>query len=224
MSPPQTSRIESNARDISMRVPMTLLLSALAVEVNERKRRTACPLHSGSNRSAFSWREDGLWHCFSCGAGGDRITLVRAIRNCTFPEAVQFLAELAGVSYRSRRNTCGGFEEARRRRERAGEIAWQIRDEIVRLRSYYRDGIPRTEMLWGRIGEELFLTGNGPQQDAIWNRMAGLATVSTFFVAAYNYIYAANSGELIRFALASPEERRSLILGELDAANFLQVD
>ena len=212
-----------NVRDISALVPMPHLLAVLGFEVNERTSRAACLLHHGSNRSAFTWREDGRWYCFSCGRGGDRITLVRAIRNCTFLEAVQFLAELVGVSYRPRRNTRGDVVEAVRRGERARKAAWQIRDEIVRLRSYYRDGIHRSERLWVRIGEDLFLAGNGPRQDMIWNQMARLASVSTFFVAAYNYIHAANPRELIRFALASPDERRTLILGGFDAASVSQV-
>jgi hypothetical protein len=211
-----------NARDVSALVAMPRLLAALAVEVNERTRRAACPVHSGSNRSAFSWREDGRWHCFSCGNGGDRIALVRATRNCTFSEAVQFLAQLAGVKFSRGGTSRAEIAEVRQRRHRAEEAAWRVRDEIVRLRAYYRDGLHRTERLWARIGDELLCTCDESQREAIWHRMAHLAPVSTFFVAAYNHIYAADSRELSRFALASPKERRIAIFGGFDAARISQ--
>src|SRR5712691_2912375 len=93
-------RAVSDAREIAVLVPTAQLLAALGFDVNERTRRCACILHGGANPTAFSWREDGRWHCFSCGRGGDRIALVRAVCGCSFREAVTFLAQLAGVEYR----------------------------------------------------------------------------------------------------------------------------
>jgi len=86
-----------NAREVAALVLMSRLLAALGFTVNERTRRCPCVIHSGSNLTAFSWSEEGLWHCHSCGAGGDRIDLVRAVRQCSFGEAVEFFATLAGV-------------------------------------------------------------------------------------------------------------------------------
>jgi hypothetical protein len=51
--------------DISALVAMPHLLAALGFAVNERTRRCACLLHGGRNPSAFSWRYDGRWCCFS---------------------------------------------------------------------------------------------------------------------------------------------------------------
>jgi len=85
-------------REVASQVPMADLLNQLGFHVNERTRRSACRIHGGRNSSAFSWTESGFWRCHSCGAGGDRIALVRAMRQCSFREAVEFLATLAGVS------------------------------------------------------------------------------------------------------------------------------
>jgi hypothetical protein len=87
-----------NAREIAALVPMPRLLESLGFTVNERTRRCACLIHGGANPSAFSWAQEGWWKCYSCGAGGDRIALVRAVRECSFREAVEFLAKLAGIS------------------------------------------------------------------------------------------------------------------------------
>ena len=86
----------SSARQIAEQVDMVHLLQALGFMVSPRTRRCACLLHGGNNRSAFSWT-DNLWYCHVCHAGGDRIHLVRAVRDCSFHEAVGFLAALAGV-------------------------------------------------------------------------------------------------------------------------------
>lgn len=90
--------MSEQAREISEAVPMPELLSALGFQVNVRTRRCACLLHSGSNSSAFSWRECGLWKCFSCGKSGDRIRLVRFVKGCSFVEALKFLAGMSGRS------------------------------------------------------------------------------------------------------------------------------
>lgn len=47
---------------------------------------------------SFHVREDkGFYHCFATGNHGDIFTFVMHTRKCTFPEAVEYLAEIAGV-------------------------------------------------------------------------------------------------------------------------------
>src|SRR5438094_295029 len=87
-------------REISRLVPMPHLLNALCIQDNERTRRAPCILHNGRNPSAFAWRDNGVWRCFSCGRGGDRIELIKAARGCGFAEALRFLADVAGVKLR----------------------------------------------------------------------------------------------------------------------------
>lgn len=42
--------------------------------------------------------EDGqFYHCFGCGESGDVITFIMKMEGMTFPEAVAFLAERAGM-------------------------------------------------------------------------------------------------------------------------------
>jgi len=56
-----------------------------------------CPFHSEKTPSFTVWPQDGHYHCFGCGAGGDVITFVRQIENLEYPEAVEFLAKRAGI-------------------------------------------------------------------------------------------------------------------------------
>jgi DNA primase len=62
-----------------------------------------CPFHSvlgrrETTRSFHVTPDRGMWFCYACGEGGDVITFVMKKLNLTFAEAVQRLAQRAGVS------------------------------------------------------------------------------------------------------------------------------
>jgi DNA primase len=57
-----------------------------------------CPFH-GEKTPSFTVNEDkGFYHCFGCGAHGDVIGFVMRADNLSFPEAVERLAEQAGLA------------------------------------------------------------------------------------------------------------------------------
>jgi hypothetical protein len=201
-----------NARQVAALVPMSALLEVLGFSVNERTRRCACPLHGGSNPTAFTWTDAGLWKSHSCGAGGDRIALVRAMQQCGFSEAMTFLAALAGVQYRFQRASRGELERARLRRARAERAAWKLTDEIARLRIYYTDALHRADLLCWRLGQRLCLALSDAVRETLWEVLAQLAPAQTFFLAAWHFIRNAAPDVLARFALATAFERRRYIL------------
>ncbi|WP_337059518.1 DNA primase [Kineococcus sp. G2] len=59
-----------------------------------------CPFHDERTPSFTVRPAVGRWHCFGCGEGGDAIEFVRRIDGTTFTEAVERLAERAGVQLR----------------------------------------------------------------------------------------------------------------------------
>jgi hypothetical protein len=194
---------------------MAQLLETLGFAVNQRTRRSPCRLHAGSNPTAFSWREDGRWYCHSCGAGGDRIALVRVSRRYSFREAVEFLAVLAGVEFRLKRVSQREIAQRRREREQAEHAAWQIVDETARLRRYYTDAMHRAERLGERIGIEISRSSSEATREIAWGRLARLAPVRTFFFAGWNFLWDAKPDTLVHFVLASAAERRRFILGDV---------
>jgi len=204
----------SDAKKVAALLPMSRLLDALGFDVNERTRRAPCVLHGGSNRSAFSWTEAGLWKCHSCGQGGDKLALVQAVRQCAFRDAVELLAALVGVDYHPAKRSRAEVERARDRRERAEREAWRIRDEVLRLRIYYNDALHRSERLWCRIVADLTRLRNETEHDAVLDRLARLAPVTTYFLAAQDFFNRADAATLTRFALFSGFDRRNAILGE----------
>lgn len=59
-----------------------------------------CPFHDERSPSFHVTPSKGLYHCFSCGEGGDVITFVRKIDALTFTEAVEKLAGKYGIILR----------------------------------------------------------------------------------------------------------------------------
>lgn len=56
-----------------------------------------CPFHNEKSPSFSVSRQKQMYYCFGCGAGGNVFTFAMEYENLTFPEAVEFLAERAGV-------------------------------------------------------------------------------------------------------------------------------
>ena len=57
-----------------------------------------CPFHSEKTPSFTVYPDDGSFYCFGCGSGGDAITFVRKRENLDYPDAVEFLAQRAGIT------------------------------------------------------------------------------------------------------------------------------
>jgi len=75
---------------------------AIVAEVVELKRagtshRALCPFHAEKTPSFHVNAALKVYHCKGCGAGGDLISFVRETRGLGFVEAVQWLADRAGV-------------------------------------------------------------------------------------------------------------------------------
>lgn len=59
-----------------------------------------CPFHDERTPSFHVRPPVGHWHCFGCGEGGDVISFVQKINHMPFVEAVQWLADKAGMEVR----------------------------------------------------------------------------------------------------------------------------
>jgi DNA primase catalytic core len=57
-----------------------------------------CPFHGEKSASFYVHPDKGFYYCFGCGAKGDAITFVRETERLDFPEAVAYLARLAGIT------------------------------------------------------------------------------------------------------------------------------
>jgi CHC2 zinc finger len=77
----------------------TALLGPAPGRRAERGRRLwwPCPFHDDKNPSFAIDPSKPTWRCFGCGERGDAPALVMRLQGLTFPEAVRWLADQAGV-------------------------------------------------------------------------------------------------------------------------------
>ncbi|MBL0869705.1 MAG: DNA primase [Phycisphaerales bacterium] len=80
------------------------------VTLNKKGREWACvcPFHDDHNPSMYVVPSKQIYHCFVCGAGGDAIKFVRDYHKMSFVEALQFLADRAGIKLTPRAPRSGG--------------------------------------------------------------------------------------------------------------------
>ena len=57
-----------------------------------------CPFHSEKSPSFTVYPSDNSFYCFGCGVGGNAITFIRLRENLDYPDAVEFLANRAGIT------------------------------------------------------------------------------------------------------------------------------
>ena len=57
-----------------------------------------CPFHNEKSPSFSVSPDKQMYYCFGCGAGGNVFTFIQEYENYSFPEAMKFLAERAGIT------------------------------------------------------------------------------------------------------------------------------
>ncbi len=210
------------AHEIAGLVPMPMLLDRLGFGIDTRTRRAACLLHGGQNRTAFSWRDDGCWHCFSCGRGGDRITLVREARGCGFRAAMTFLAALAGVELADHGSVRDQLRRRRRERQRLDAAAKRLaaveraallaaRDELHSLYHLRRTAGNRLAELEAGAPERW-----AGEREVAWEALRLVADQEAGAAAAYYVAAFSSPAERALFSLRAGE-RPKMVRGALDA-------
>lgn len=85
-----------------------------------------CPFHTEKTSSFMVSQPKQIYHCFGCGAGGDVIGFLMNYERMSFPEALQVLAEKAGVKL-----TVFGQDK------KADEKGQQIRNALAHAAEFY---------------------------------------------------------------------------------------
>ena len=141
-----------------------------------------CPFHGEKSPSFHCEDRKGRYHCFGCGVSGDHFRFLTDLDGMAFPEAVQQIADLAGIAMPQ-----PDAEAEKRDRQRIGlqdvmEVATQFfQDQLqtangAKARAYLRDrGLAGRTIETFRLGYapesrnalKEFLAGKGVPKDQI---------------------------------------------------------
>lgn len=113
-----------------------------------------CPFHDERTPSFHVRPPVGHWHCFGCGEGGDVISFVQQFHHMSFPEAVQWLADKAGMQVRD-----DGEGGRRQKREEPGRRQRLVEANSV-AHAFFTEQLGSPEAAIGRK----FLTERGFDQ------------------------------------------------------------
>lgn len=103
-----------------------------------------CPFHNEKTGSFSVSPDKQIFHCFGCGAGGGVITFIMKAEGLTFPDAVRYLAERAGMQIPEQ-------GEAERKAARYRERLYALCRDAGR---YYYDTLWRPE---NRTAQQYFI-------------------------------------------------------------------
>lgn len=105
-----------------------------------------CPFHNEKTPSFHVSREKQMYHCFGCGAGGNVFTFLMEYEHYSFPEAVKYLADRAGMELPEQK--LSGEEKQKESRK------VQLREVNKSAAAYYHYLLTKTER--GKKGLEYF--------------------------------------------------------------------
>jgi DNA primase len=135
--------------EIKQRLDIVEVLSSYVPDLKKSGRnfKAVCPFHSEKTPSFFVFPERQSWHCFgACGTGGDMFAFVMRKEGVDFREALNILAERAGVAVVQRRLD-EGKSEADRLKEINEAAAQYYHDQL-----FHSAGGQRTREYLSRRG------------------------------------------------------------------------
>lgn len=132
--------------------------------------KACCPFHKEKTPSFTVSSEKALYYCFGCQEGGDIFDFLMKMENLSFNEAVQKLADMAGVEYKPQ----AGFSAAEQQRI-------QARKTLDFAKNFYHKNL----MSLGGEAARNYIKGRGLTKETTQKFELGLAkNDSTSFVRA----------------------------------------
>ena len=133
----------------------------VALQKAGRNFRALCPFHSERSPSFYVFPDRQTWHCFgACGTGGDVISFVMKKEGLEFRDALQLLAQRAGVALPV---PSGGREDSRR------EVLRRANEAAAR---FFHNALLNSPDAAGALE---YVRGRGLNQDAIVSIQLGYA-------------------------------------------------
>lgn len=99
---------DNTIQEIKDRLDIVEVISSyIATKKSGTNFKATCPFHNEKTSSLMISPQKQIWHCFGCGEGGDVFGFVMRYENMEFREALQMLAQRAGVVLPERSSESG---------------------------------------------------------------------------------------------------------------------
>lgn len=99
---------DNTLQEIKDRLDLVEVISGyIATKKSGANYKATCPFHNEKTASLMISPQKQIWHCFGCGEGGDVFGFVMRYENLEFREALQQLAQRAGVTLHERSSFAG---------------------------------------------------------------------------------------------------------------------
>ncbi|MGI6007445.1 MAG: DNA primase [Ruminococcus sp.] len=157
-----------------------------------------CPFHNEKSPSFSVSRDKQMYYCFGCGAGGNVFTFIMEYENFSFVEAVQFLADRAGVELPKQEYS----REAQKEADLKSQLL-QIHKEAARFYFY---------QLTGKGGENALLYLQNRQLSRETIVKFGLGYSAKYSNVLYRYLKGKGYSDelLIQTGLFNQDEKRGM--------------
>lgn len=161
-----------------------------------RSYKGLCPFHEEKTPSFSVTKEKQIFHCFGCGKGGNVITFLMEIESFSFIEAVQHLANRAGIS----------LPETTVRKSSLSKEANQILEAFDWLTKYYHHLLKYSDE--GKKGLEYFVD-RGLTEETINRFQLGFSPYNSKFTINFLEKKGFHEQFLIKYGFLSPRENSS---------------
>ena len=158
-----------------------------------RSYKGLCPFHEEKTPSFSVTKEKQIFHCFGCGKGGNVITFLMEIESFSFIEAIQHLADRAGIS----------LPKTSVRKSTLSKEANQLLDAFDWLTKYYHHLLKYSDE--GKKGLE-YLRDRGLTEDTINHFQLGFSPYNSKFTINFLEKKGFHKQFLIKHGFLSPRD------------------
>ena len=151
-----------------------VLSSYLQLKKSGSYYKTNCPFHNEKSASFVVTPSRQIWHCFGCGEGGDVFTFLMKYESLEFKEALQILADRAGIKLPA-------YSPTDTEQDKAQDSAYRVNDLTAK---FYHEVLMRSESM---EPARQYAKGRGLKAETVKDWLIGYApegfhTLETFLL------------------------------------------
>jgi DNA primase len=189
------------AAEVKARIDLVEVVAGyVQLQKGGQRYKALCPFHAEKTPSFTVNPDRQVWYCFGCQDGGDVYDFVEKIEHVDFRQALELLAERAGVEID--RGSAGAGRASARRRKRTLELNERAQSFFAHVLWSMAAGRPGRELLAERrVGEEVarayglgFAPAGGGGGDALLRYLRSKAGATLDEIVDAGLAYPAGSG------------------------------